>query len=507
MTTVLARTVLRKADSALHPMAWRPVLLIASAVAAVLVLVSPRYGYFADELYFIAAGHHPSWGYADQPPLIPLLASTLDRLAPGSLVVLRSPAALAMAAGVVVTALIARELGGGRRAQIAAAGTWAVTAQFASAGHMLTTWSIDPVLWTTATWLLVRWTRLRDDRLLLWAGAVTAVALQVKFLIPVLWLGVGIAALLTGPRDLLRRPTLWCGAVLCALTLTPTLLWQHANGWPQLQMPATVASENSTGWLTLPLAVACAGLVGAVAVCFGTWRLLRAPHLSPYRYLGWAAIGIALAFAAVDGRPYYVAGLFGLLYAVAAVEWEHRPIRRWIVGTAYAASAVIAIAALPILPMPVIPKHDVFARGSIGWPELTAAVADAHRSTPPGTEVITHDYWSASALHHYGPAVGITGVHSGSRGFWHLSRPSGGQVLYVGGTRDYLLQHFREVRPMTTVDTGLAVDTYYEGTTIWLASGPRAPWPDLWPEFQRMGIFDGSTGTGAELPGATTGVG
>ncbi|MGW1680477.1 ArnT family glycosyltransferase [Saccharopolyspora sp. NPDC002376] len=504
MTRVLEKTVLRKGNSSLHPLAWRPVLLIAAAVAAVLMLVSPRYGYFADELYFIAAGHHPSWGYADQPPLIPLIASTLDNLAPGSLVVLRFPAALAMAAGVLVTTLMTRELGGGRRAQIAAAGTWAVTAQFASAGHLLTTWSIDPVLWTTASWLLVRWTRLRDDRLLLWAGLVTAVALQVKFLIPVLWLGVGIAALLIGPRELLRRPMLWCGAGLCALTLIPTLIWQHANDWPQLRMPAAVAAENVYGWMTLPLVVGCAGLVGAVAICFGTWRLLRAPHLRPYRYLGWAAVGTAVVFAVVGGRPYYVAGLFGLLYAVAAVEWEHRPIRGWIVGAAYATSAALALVMLPVLPVPSIQQYDVFSRGSVGWPELTSAVADAYRRVPPGTEVITHDYWSASALHHYGPAVGITEVHSGSRGFWYLSRPAGDQVLYLGGTREHLLRFFREVRPLTTVDTGLPVDTYYEGTTIWLATGPRAPWPDLWPHFQRMDIFDGATGTSAELPGATT---
>ncbi|MEV6493326.1 hypothetical protein AB0M20_32595, partial [Actinoplanes sp. NPDC051633] len=72
----------------------RPEWYVAAALVVLLVLTSPRYGWHRDELYFVIAGRHPAWGYADQPLLAPLLAAGLDRLGGGSLVVLRLASAL-----------------------------------------------------------------------------------------------------------------------------------------------------------------------------------------------------------------------------------------------------------------------------------------------------------------------------------------------------------------------------------------------------------------------------
>jgi len=96
------------------------VAVIAVAQAAVLLATSTRYGYHRDELYFIIAGAHPAFGYPDQPPLVPLLSWLMNALAPGSLLVLRAPSALAAAATTMLAALIARELGAQARAQVIA---------------------------------------------------------------------------------------------------------------------------------------------------------------------------------------------------------------------------------------------------------------------------------------------------------------------------------------------------------------------------------------------------
>ena len=84
------------------------------------MLVAGNYGYFRDELYYIADGHHLQAGYVDQPLLMGWLAAVVRVTIGDSLLAIHVILALACALLIVVTGLIARELGGGRMAQILA---------------------------------------------------------------------------------------------------------------------------------------------------------------------------------------------------------------------------------------------------------------------------------------------------------------------------------------------------------------------------------------------------
>jgi len=214
------------------------VLSIAVAVAvAQLIAAAVGGGYWFDEVYMLAIGrHHLDWGSADQPPIVPALAALMDRVAPGSIIALRLPAVVATAAAVVVAALIARELGGDRRAQALTAGAQATALWITLAGHWLTPYTVEPVQWLVLVWLLVRWIRVRDDRLLAVLGLVVGVAAETKFQVLLLCAVLAVAVLALGPRELLGRPLLWLGAGIAALIAAPTLIWQAVHGWPQLQM-------------------------------------------------------------------------------------------------------------------------------------------------------------------------------------------------------------------------------------------------------------------------------
>src|SRR5262245_18749862 len=91
-----------------------PILIILFSVVALLVhvLTNGRYGYFRDELYYIACGQHLALGYVDQPPLSIALLRMSQALLGSSLFAIRLLPALAGAATVGITGLIARELSG-----------------------------------------------------------------------------------------------------------------------------------------------------------------------------------------------------------------------------------------------------------------------------------------------------------------------------------------------------------------------------------------------------------
>jgi hypothetical protein len=474
-----------------------PVLAIAAAVGLVLSLTSGRVGYFDDELYNLVAGHHLDWGYADQGPLVPLLARAMDVAFPGSLAGERLPATALTAVGVVVAALIAREFGGRHRAQVLTAGTYAMAT--VAGGHLLTTATVDVFMWVVATWLLLRWVRLRDDRLLLWLGVVTAIALLNKWLLVAFWVVVAISVLAVGPRELLRRPLLWLGAVLVVLATLPNLLWQAHHGWPQLAMAPVIAHENSFiggRWAFLPLMLLTAGVgVGTTLFCYGLWQLLRSPELRSYRFLGWTFVGLVLLFLVTDGHFYYLAGLVAPLLAAGAVELQrHKPARwwRWVfTWPAYILSATIALTFLPVLPVSWPTPARLVSLGIIGWPELTDTVAGAYRALPlvkqRTTAVITEWYWDASALDRYGPARGLPHPFSPHRGYWYFGAPAddADTVLFVGSNPAYLHRYFTEVRQVATV-TSPATKFILVATPVWLCSGQRAPWSQLWPQLRRL---------------------
>jgi hypothetical protein len=95
------------------------VVVLCAAVAKLIIhLYSNRYyGYFIDEFYYLACGRLLAWGYVDQPPLIPVIVRFETLLFGDSLAAIRFLPAVAGAGKIILTGLIARELGGGRFAQ------------------------------------------------------------------------------------------------------------------------------------------------------------------------------------------------------------------------------------------------------------------------------------------------------------------------------------------------------------------------------------------------------
>ena len=77
------------------------------------LLTSSSYGYFRDEFYYLAASKHLAFGYVDFPPFIALLTAFVRLTLGDSLLALHLFPALAGTGVIVLTGLMARQLGCG----------------------------------------------------------------------------------------------------------------------------------------------------------------------------------------------------------------------------------------------------------------------------------------------------------------------------------------------------------------------------------------------------------
>ena len=141
---------------------------------ALYLVAASHYGYFRDELYYLACGEHPAWGYVDQPPMIAWIAWLLQHTIGTSFYAIRFLPMLAGLGAIAVTALLTQKLGGRRWAMLFL--RWRCWLHLSSLlSHLFTMNAFDPLLWTLLAWLIVDLIQTDNQRLWLWIGGLVGI--------------------------------------------------------------------------------------------------------------------------------------------------------------------------------------------------------------------------------------------------------------------------------------------------------------------------------------------
>ncbi len=487
-----ARPSARRARSAVLP-----VLAVAGAKLAFQLSVAGRYGWHRDELYYVDAGRHLSLGYVDFPPVTPLLSRLATAAFGDSLVGLRSLAALAGAAAVVVVALLARELGGGRGAQILAAVLAATSPVLLGADALFQTVPFDQLAWAVIALLAVR--ALRDGSRARWValGIAAGVALETKYTVAglLVGLGVGLVATASGRRHL-RTAGPWLAGAVALLLLAPNLWWQSRHGWASVDFftggegyePGETSPVQYLGELLLIVGPATLVLCGA-----GLRRLGRDRRWSP---LAVAAVVVVVGFLATGGKSYYAAPVALLLYAagaVVAVGWRWG---RWAVAGGALGTIVVAGAYM----LPLADERSMVDRGlyeqredyaeQLGWPELAAEVTAAAGTLTPleraSAAVLAGNYGEAGAIGRFG-GEDLPPVVSGhvSWRYWVDDDALAARTLVVVGyPRSWLEPRCASLDRVGTVTNGAGVPNEEAGGPVFRCRLPGTL-ADLWPDVRR----------------------
>ncbi len=494
------------------------VLVVALLRIALYCLAAPHYGYFRDELYYLACGEHPAWGYVDPPPLIGWLAWLLQHSLGTSLWALRLLPALAGSATIVLAGLMARQLGG-RRWAIFLASLAALLAPIALAlSHLFTMNAFDPLLWTAVACLVVQIAKSGREPLWLAVGALAGVAILNKYGI-LFWLaGLIIGIWLTPLRQSLHHRWFWFGCVLTVAIALPNFFWQYQHQFPFLQLMHNVRSHGRDIALA-PLAYlrAQAEMLGFVAALLVPAALLffYSKQGQPFRALAWAYLVFLAEMMALHGKMYYLAPVYPALFAAGAVWVEGATKeKRWVWVKPALALAIAALSGiyiptiLPILSVPTFLSYEhtlsieqqrfenqpqgvlpqIYA-DMFGWEQIAQRVAAYYHTLSPEeqrkTAIFANNYGDAGAIDFFGPKYGLPKAISNHQNYWIWGpRAYTGESLIVLGEGNERNMQSKCASYSIIGDTNYPLSRPDEWRPIYHCRGLKWNLQEIWPQMK-----------------------
>src|SRR5438445_476245 len=189
-------------------------VVIAATVALVHVLTNHHYGFHRDELQVLSDALHLDWGFVPYPPLTPFLERIGLALFGVSLVGLRLFSVIAQGLAVLMTGLMARELGGGRLAQTTAALAVALSPLPLFEGTEFQYTTFDYLWWVLIAYFVIRLLKTENPRWWLAIGAAVGVGLLTKYSIVFYIAGILGGMLLTSSRRYFASGWFWAGVLV-----------------------------------------------------------------------------------------------------------------------------------------------------------------------------------------------------------------------------------------------------------------------------------------------------
>ncbi|MGA2807655.1 MAG: glycosyltransferase family 39 protein [Terracidiphilus sp.] len=489
---------------------WPALLAVAAAVTLLHLATNGRYGFHRDELQFLSDARHLDWGFVAYPPLTPFLQRIGLNLFGLSLVGLRLCSVLAQAVALVVTGLMACELGGGRLAQSTAALAVAFSPLPLFNGTEFQYTSFDFLWWVLIAFFTVRLLKTANPRWWLAIGAAVGLGLLTKYSILFFIAGILGGVVLSRARRFVTSGWFWAGIALALLIFLPNFLWQVHHGFISYQFLEhihlrDVGEGRAKGFLPDQFLI-CVNLFAAPLWLAGLVSFLSDRR---YRMLAWMyLIPLALFFFA-KGRGYYMAGAYPMLLAMGAATGERwltsLPVlgRRAVLTVFFtglaACGAYICAVILPLAGSGPLQKFALDRNGDLreefGWPQLVSTVAGIRDSLPPqqqaGVGVLVGNYGEQGAIELLGPAYHLPPPISLTNSAWLRSYPvqPPSALIVVGVSQEWAVKIFTGCRLAghNANSEGVRNEESHYHPDIFVCDRPRLPWPEFWKRYQSFG--------------------
>jgi len=493
---------------------------VAAMIAVALQMATNgRYGYFRDELYFLACGDHLAWGYVDFAPLVAWITHLVRATLGDSLHAIRLLPALALGAEIVLTGLITRELGGKRFAIFLGCVSVFAAPVILNNATRLSMNPFEPLFWMGYAYFLLLAINNDEPKMLVWCGLLLGLGLMNKHSTAFFFVSLLAGMTLTPSRRLILTRWFWLAAVVAALIFLPNLLWQVHNHFPTLEALRNVKATHKNIELP-PLAflkqqIFMLGRASVFVWIAGLGFLLFAARAKTWRVLGVTYVIFLAIMMTLKGKDYYLAPIYPMLFAAGGVFWEGAAEARvWLRWTRVALPVVIIALGLIALPLvvPILPVEKIvpYMEGlrikmsrtevqdhgllpqhfgdEFGWPEMVSEVAKVYNALPVDqrakTGILAGTYGDAGAIDFFGPRLGLPKAISGHQNYYLW-----GPREYTGESLIFLHYDMEDVQKWcASVQMGPKLAPYYgmaeEHYTILVCNGLKKPLAEVWPRFK-----------------------
>jgi 4-amino-4-deoxy-L-arabinose transferase-like glycosyltransferase len=414
--------------------------------------------------------------------------------------VIRFLPSVAQSIAIILTALIAKRLGGDRIAQWIAALATAVAPVSLAASALYQYVTFDYLWWVLIAYCVASLIETNDERWWMAIGAAIGLAVLTKYTIAFFIAGLAVGFFASGMQRHLRSRWFWIGVAIAFALALPHFIWEARHDFISLDFLKSIHKRDvrigradhflieqlfiPASPVTIPLWIA-----GLVAL-FSSKR---------FRILGWMAVVPFVLFVIAHGRSYYTAPLYPMLFAAGATIVPHRAR-----AFAIALIAIVGVAGAPfVLPLAPInsPLFEVAAKANedfveeIGWPDLVNEVARIWSTIPASeqsrTGIFANNYGEAGAIDLYGPAHGLPPVICNTNSYWLRGpgNPPPQTLIVLGDHREGLEKHCHSVTLAghTPNPYNIKNEETHDHPDIFICRGLKETWPELWPKIRNFG--------------------
>ncbi len=492
---------------------YLPILLsLAGCKFIIHALANSNYGFHRDELLHLSVSEHLTWGFMEFPPFIAFVGKLAEFFFDYSLWGTRLFPTLAGIAILVLSCMIAKELGGKAKAILLAGICVLAFLPFYRNHTLFQPVAFDQLFWTLGFYFFSKFINSEKKNYLVFLGITLGLGLLTKYTILVWAFGLFTGLFFYKGGALFKDKWLYFSAFVSLFIFLPNIVWQAQHDFPLLrhlqelnesQLDAVEPFDFILEQLNFPFTL--------IVSLFGVVAFLIDKNLKKYRAIGVATIVTFITMWLLSSKAYYIFAIYPVLFAGGAVKiaslLKKRP------KLIYVICGVVLVPSIPFIPelTPILPIEQyvnymdkeedngrVILTGDyadmFGWEEQVKLVDSVYRSLPEKerstTMVWAENYGEAGALKILGKKYGLPNPISRHGSFWSWGYQNKNATTWIslGNEKESVEYVFEEVILVKMIRHKYAIGEEV-GIPLYLCRKPKIDIEQWWADYEDH-VFD-----------------